>query len=1462
MASVVVLVLGVVGVPAAYAAPGDYTVSIDAPTDVAVTDPYEYAVTMNLPEASPGAPATGITMEIQLPEGIGVDVIPTGAGSPVESYTFDAATGIVSLVMKDIEDSVTSFTVAVTQDDISTYTPDTVLEATVTGSSTPSGDTPTDSAQTSVTGTFDYYPTKNADTTPATNGRQVTYSFQVRGADSNFVGSDPVLTDELPVGAEIVASDGGVGTWTFAGDSATGIIATWTDDRNIRRGGTNAGYLVVYYPESAFPAQDPPETPPTNTVELAVADADGTVHDDFPDASAAGDPITDLGPGTSFGISKSPADRTVSNGEIENNEGIYNVSANFESADPLEFWTIEDSSATGDNAAWYEANRIYRLRVSFDTAMQIQDVPFVLEYTTSADPGTWIESGAGEQNTSSVGATADYQFSTTSSNPVAEGEYVTGWRLQLSPDAGNLISSGSVRVQMRGVPTYTGELGDGPLTFTNTAIQSAEFEDGEPLSDESTATQTILEAVPVNVSVDAPDSVAIGGAATYQACIWNLDSVRDYPNGTLEVVLPVGVTYDAATGVSAANATATPIGDGATVTTSTVTDGENLREVVTITLDQLDSLDIYDADREHFCYDIPVEVTLAAYGEGLDVEAWGHVDHPDYENLPMGDAGLADDVFDFSPLDEIVFAEDISAAVTAGALATGKEASADGEVFGVRSELAEDGTGAYRVTMTNFLPETVTDLVIFDLLPEVDGVAAVLDGDVTGAPAGSVTEYSSDATSAADGTWSTDFTDATALRVSVDQLASGDSVELVVPVRLDGEAVALDEWVNAATFSASYAGSTVTGTSNDATLFASADPSAEVVKTTNGAEYDAAPGALVATGSDVAWEYVVTNTGNTYLDVSNIADAYTAGDASTGMLTPTSADSDPLAPGDSRTFTAADVAVAGQYQNTVTVSPVVVDEAGEPLANAPAVDPVSDDSWYLADQTGLTVVKTTNGEDVEEAPGVFALSGDDVTWTYTVTNTSETLDLTDVSVVDVDADGTEVYSDTIATLAAGESVELTASGVAVEGQYENTVTATATDPLGGENLTATDTSWYFGGAPAAEVVKTTNGMAYEAAPGALVATGSDVVWTYEVTNTGNTYLDFYEIEDAFVAGDGTEGTLTPSSTESGPLAPGESRMFTATDSAVAGQYENSVTATMMVVDESGQVVHDVRYPVSDSSWYLAGENGLTVVKTTNGEDVEQAPGVQVVPGSEVTWTYTVTNTSDSFELADVSVSDVDGSGAEVFTETIPVLAPGESVELTATGTAVAGQYENTVTASATSALGEELTSTDSSWYYGVEPGLDVVKQVSATEDGPWAEDVTRPSGESAYWQITVTNTGNSDLTGVQVNDEALDLTYEIEALGAGESDTRVITQENVTEGYENVAVATVAHPVDPDMPAITAEDEARVDVTVPDAPSVPAEPDDGDALPNTGAAPVLPLALTGLLLLIGAALMIRARARE
>ena len=153
-----------------------------------------------------------------------------------------------------------------------------------------------------------------------------------------------------------------------------------------------------------------------------------------------------------------------------------------------------------------------------------------------------------------------------------------------------------------------------------------------------------------------------------------------------------------------------------------------------------------------------------------------------------------------------------------------------------------------------------------------------------------------------------------------------------------------------------------------------------------------------------------------------------------------------------------------------------VSESAEPAHRAhgdgKVGDPVPGQPLKVFDQScravgpDVQLVKSTNGQDANEAPGPTIVVGSPVTWTYVVTNTG-TISLTNVAVVD---DRNVIVTCPGTTVAAGQSMTCTGSGVATVGQYRNVGTVTASAEA--RHVTDTDLSHYFGQAAAAPGTET------------------------------------------------------------------------------------------------------------------------------------------------------------------------------------------------------------------------------------------------------------------------------------------------------------------------------------------------------------------------------------------------------
>ena len=165
----------------------------------------------------------------------------------------------------------------------------------------------------------------------------------------------------------------------------------------------------------------------------------------------------------------------------------------------------------------------------------------------------------------------------------------------------------------------------------------------------------------------------------------------------------------------------------------------------------------------------------------------------------------------------------------------------------------------------------------------------------------------------------------------------------------------------------------------------------------------------------------------------------------------------------------------------------------------------------------------------------------------------------------------------------------TGSGTATSGQYMNVGTATGIPP-GGDPVSASDPSHYFGEAGSLTIEKLTNGEDADSAPGPFIPVGSTVNWEYIVTNNGNV-----TIENLIVTDDQGVTVSCPTTT----IAPGASLTCTGSGTATSGQYMNVGTATG--TPPGGDPVS-----ASDPSHYFGEAGSLTIEKLTNGEDADSA----------------------------------------------------------------------------------------------------------------------------------------------------------------------------------------------------------------------------------------------------------------
>ncbi|WP_237109525.1 hypothetical protein [Nonomuraea sp. MG754425] len=246
--------------------------------------------------------------------------------------------------------------------------------------------------------------------------------------------------------------------------------------------------------------------------------------------------------------------------------------------------------------------------------------------------------------------------------------------------------------------------------------------------------------------------------------------------------------------------------------------------------------------------------------------------------------------------------------------------------------------------------------------------------------------------------------------------------------------------------------------------------------------------------------------------------------------------------------------------------------------------------------------------------------------------------------------------------------------------------------------------------------------------------GDEVIYTYTVTNTGPRQLTGVAVTDDRVTGVTCETTTLAPAGQPGDSTTCTGR-YTITDAdASAGSVTNTATAT-------GQANGTrVESPPDDITLLVSSELGLRLEKSADTGRVYEA-------GDEVTYTYRVTNTGNA-ELTDIAVTDelVPDVTCEATT-----LAPGASTTCTGRYTitdadAARGTVVNLAAASGRSGGTRVESPPDSVTLRArAERGLRLTKTV----DGSRRYRV----GQTVTYTYTVTNTGSTELTDIDLADD-------------------------------------------------------------------------------------------------------------
>ena len=278
----------------------------------------------------------------------------------------------------------------------------------------------------------------------------------------------------------------------------------------------------------------------------------------------------------------------------------------------------------------------------------------------------------------------------------------------------------------------------------------------------------------------------------------------------------------------------------------------------------------------------------------------------------------------------------------------------------------------------------------------------------------------------------------------------------------------------------------------------------------------------------------------------------------------------------------------------------------------------------------------------------------------------------------------------------------------------------------------------FAAEPQIQIIKT----AGSAADGDIwsILINTDVIYTYEIRNLGNTYLSGVTVTDNVLGGVGT----VP-----GIMAPGAIQFLTATHLAMTAGVTNIGTVVGTPSFSSGVAIGGATNVMdTDSAIVAVIAPAISLAKTvsTNGA----IPGVEQVTGTNgatVTYSFVVRNTGD---VALTNVTVVDNLISPALNTNLGTLAIGQAVTIAVNRT-INGDLTNRATASGFSPLGNPVTFTDDAVVLmASSPGYVLTKR----RTGPVAR--AAQVGEPVTFELTVRNSGDVTLTTVPLSD-----TYEM-----------------------------------------------------------------------------------------------------
>ena len=538
-------------------------------------------------------------------------------------------------------------------------------------------------------------------------------------------------------------------------------------------------------------------------------------------------------------------------------------------------------------------------------------------------------------------------------------------------------------------------------------------------------------------------------------------------------------------------------------------------------------------------------------------------------------------------------------------------------------------------------------------------------------------------------------------------------------------------------------------------------------------------------GETITYAFIVTNTGNVTLSNVTVTDP---------KVTVSGSPIPSLAPGaaNNSTFTAVYTLLqsdidAGSFTNIATTT------GTKPLGGT--VSDTDDDTQPLNATASINLIKTgTLHHDIVPPTGI-ANAGDQITYTFTVTNTGN-VTLTNVIVTDpkVTVSGGPI------TLAPGASNNSTFTAVYTllqsdinAGTFTNIATATGTQPLDGTVTDTDDDTQTLDANSSIDLVKTGTLHNDVVAPNDASNAGDQITYVFSVTNTGNVTLTNVTITDPKV-------TVTGGPIAS--LAPGAVDNTTCTATYTLTQADIDAYTFVNIATVIGtKPLGGTETDTDDDTQPLNPIEAIELIKTGTYVDFNN-DGIQN-PGDKITYTFTVTNTG-TVTLTNIFITDpqVTVSGGPI----LSMMEPGDSDNSTFTGSYTltqadidAGHFTNIATVTGSVPDDGTATDTDDDTQNFSQDGSIVLVKTGTPNFG---SDGIPQAGETISYAFIVTNTGNVTLSNVTVTDPKVLVSGDpIPSLAPGASNNSTFTavytllQSDIDAGtFINIATATGTEP--------------------------------------------------------------------